>query len=427
MGQTLTEKIFSRAAGSEVSAGDLTVANVDFAMVQDINGPRVVEVLRELDAERLFDPSRVMFVFDHYSPEPTPLAAAFHHKMQQAAKQFGVRLEGVGSGICHQLVVESGRAQPGTLVVGTDSHSSTYGGLGSFGVSLGATEMAVALMTGRAWFKVPAPVKVRLTGRLPEGVTGKDLALHLIGLVGEEGGLYKAFEFVGDGAGSVPVHYRLTVSNLVVDCGAKGGIFGADELTAEWFRARGFDTHGFESWRPDADASYEQAYEINLSELEPVVAVPHSVDEVVPLSSVKGTPITMVFIGTCTNGRIEDYREACAVLRGKQVAEGVRLLCYPASRHVQQQMLREGLTEVLIDAGAVVMPPGCGPCAGLHGGVAGAYDTVFSTSSRNYRGRMGAEEARIYLGSPATAAATAVAGVIARPADVDMVSSEVTR
>lgn len=418
MGATLTEKIMSRAAGKEVSAGDIAVTGVDFAMVQDINGPRVVDVMEELGAERVFDPERVMFVFDHYSPEPTPLATGFHRKMRDAAARFGIPVRGIGAGICHQLVVESGHARPGALVVGTDSHSSTYGGLGSFGVSLGATEMAVALITGRAWFKVPAAIRVTLTGSLPGGVTGKDAALHLIGLVGEEGGLYSSFEFTGEGVASIPMHDRLTICNLVVDCGAKAGLFPADGVTSRWLSERGLDTSGTRQWRPDPGAVYKRELEIDLSSLEPLVAAPHAVDNVVPLSQVEGTPVTTVFIGTCTNGRLEDYRQACAVLRGRSVAEGVRLLCYPASREVQRAMLEEGLARTLVEAGAVLMPPGCGPCAGLHGGVAGEGDVVFSTSSRNYRGRMGSDAASIYLGSPAVAAATAVAGSIAHPADL---------
>lgn len=418
MGDTLTEKIMSRAAGREVHAGDIAVADVDFAMVQDINGPRVVDVMEELGAERVFDPERIMFVFDHYSPEPTPLAAGFHRKMRDAARKFGIPVHGIGSGICHQLVVESGCARPGTLVVGTDSHSSTYGGLGSFGVSLGATEMAIALITGRAWFKVPQAIKVTLTESLPEGVTGKDVALHLIGTVGEEGGLYKSFEFTGEGLPSVPMHDRLTICNLVVDCGAKAGLFPADGITAEWLSERGFNASGIAKWHPEPDAGYGGELEIDLSALEPLVAAPHAVDNVVPLSEVEGTAVTTVFIGTCTNGRLEDYREACAVLEGRRVAEGVRLLCYPASREIQREMLEEGLAQTLVEAGAVLMPPGCGPCAGLHGGVAGEGDVVFSTSSRNYRGRMGSDAASIYLGSPAVAAATAVAGRIAHPANL---------
>ncbi len=418
MPQTLTEKILSRAAGYPVQAGDLAMVKIDFAMVQDINGPRVVEVLDELQVDRLFDPERVMFVFDHYSPEPTPLASNFHTQMRAVAEKFGVSLRDVGAGICHQLVVEAGAARPGAVVVGTDSHSSTYGALGAFGVSLGATEMAVALMSGETWFKVPRSVKVNLIGSPPAGVSGKDIALHLLKLQGEEGGLYQSFEFQGSGLAAVPVHDRLTIANLVVDCGAKAGIFTADEVTRAWFASRGFSAEGFEAWRPDDDAEYQAVLTIDLSDLEPVVAVPHSPASVVPLSNVRGTSVTTVFIGTCTNGRIEDYQAACAVLKGRRVAPGVRLLCYPASRDIQLELLHTGMAQILVEAGAVLMPPGCGPCAGLHGGVAGDDDVIFSTSSRNYRGRMGASGAQIYLGSPAVAAATAVTGRITDPQEL---------
>lgn len=415
VGSTLTEKIMSRAAGYPVHPGDLAVVNVDFAMVQDINGPRVVDVLDELGAEAVFDPASVMFVFDHYSPEPTPQAADFHAKMQRAARRYHIPVRGIGSGICHQLVMESRRALPGTIIVGTDSHSSTYGGVGSMGISLGATEMAIALVSGRAWFKVPEPVRVTLKGTLASGATGKDVALELIRVVGEEGGLYKCFEFQGEGVLSLSIPDRLTICNMVVDCGAKAGLFPADRRTAEWLAGLGAAMDPPGEWQADEDASYREEIEIDLSTVAPLVARPGSVDDVVPVSQVLGTPVSLVFIGTCTNGRIEDYREVCRVLKGRQVAIGLRLLCYPASRSVQQAMLEEGLVQVLVDAGAVVMPPGCGPCAGLHGGVAGAEDVVFSTSSRNYTGRMGANSALIYLGSPVIAAATAVAGMITTP------------
>lgn len=414
MAQTLSEKILSRAAGYQVAAGDLAMTDIDFAMVQDINGPRVVEVLRELGATRVFDPERTMFVFDHYSPEPTPLSADFHHAMREAANQFGIPVRGIGVGICHQLVVESGFARPGTLVVGTDSHSSTYGGVASFGVSLGATEMAIALITGRAWFKVPSSIRVHLTGTLPRGVAAKDVALAQLGQLGEEGALYKALEYSGDGVASLTIPDRLTIANMAVDAGAKAGLFPSDAITTAWFDERGLG-HDVEAWASDPDAAFEQTIEVDLSTLEPMVACPPAADEVRPVSEVEGTPVTMVFLGTCTNGRIEDFREACDILRGQHVAEDVRMLCYPASRDVQRQLVQEGLMEVLVDAGAVVMPPGCGPCAGLHGGVAGSHDTVVSTSSRNYPGRMGSDQAKIYLASPAVAAATAIEGRISRP------------
>ncbi|MDP9364021.1 MAG: aconitase/3-isopropylmalate dehydratase large subunit family protein [Chloroflexota bacterium] len=419
MAQTLAEKILSRAAGYPVRAGDLAVVDIDFAMVQDINGPRVVEVLHELGADRVFDPRRVMFVFDHYSPEPTPLAAEVHHQMSEAAVRFGIPVREIGSGICHQLVVESGAARPGTVVVGTDSHSCTYGALASFGVSLGATEMAVALMSGRAWFKVPSAIRIDVTGVLPRGVAAKDAALALVHRLGEEGALYASLEFVGDGVAALAVADRLTIANLAVDCGAKAGLFPADGVTAAWLAERGLPAEDLAPWAPDPGADYERTIDLDLSALEPVVACPGAVDNVRPVRDVAGTPVTMVFIGTCTNGRIEDYREACEVLRGRRVAEGVRLLCYPASRDVQRQLIREGLMEVLVDAGATVMPSGCGPCAGLHGGVAGGNDVVVSTSARNYPGRMGSHQARIYLASPAVAATAAVLGHLGPPAGGD--------
>lgn len=414
MAQTLAEKILSRAAGYPVAAGDLAMTDIDFAMVQDINGPRVVEVMRELDATTVFDPERIMFVFDHYSPEPTPLAADFHHTMREAARQFGIPVRAVGAGICHQLVVEEGHALPGTLVVGTDSHASTYGGVGSFGVSLGATEMAIALMTGRAWFKVPSSIRVELTGSLPPDVTGKDVALAIMGELGEEGALYMSLDYVGDGLASLGIPERLTIANMAVDAGAKAGLFPADDVTHAWLDARAI-AHDRQHWEPDPDATYVREITIGLSALEPVVACPPAVDEVRPVREVAGTPVTLVFLGTCTNGRLEDFRAACEVLRGRRVAESVRMMCYPASRRIQQELLREGLMDVLVEAGAMVMPPGCGPCAGLHGGVAGANDTVVATSSRNYPGRMGSDQARIYLASPAVAAASAVAGKLALP------------
>jgi len=419
MGRTLAEKILARAAGRErVQPGEFVTAQIDLAMTHDIFAADVFGHLVAAGVERLFDPERVVVVLDHLVPAPSEAAASSHRKIREYAEQFGVRhFYEAGRGICHQLLPEQGHVVPGALVVGTDSHTTTHGALAAAGTGIGTSEMAYVLATGRLWFRVPETIRFEVTGALQPMVTWKDAILALAGRFGADVAQYKAVEFGGPAASRACIADRLTVCNMAVEIGAKFGFFAADETTLSYLAERGLE--GLEPLGSDADASFEAVHELDLDGLEPQIALPHTVDNVRPVAEVESLPIDQAFIGSCTNGRLEDLEAAAQVLRGRRVHPRVRLIVAPASRSVFQEATRSGALEALAEAGASLLPPGCGPCFGGHGGLLAAGERCIGTHNRNFIGRMGSAQAEIFLASPQTVAASALAGHIADPRKLD--------
>ncbi len=413
MGLTITEKIFSRHCGRKVRAGELVVTEVDFMMGQDGTSPLAIQAFRELKGERVYDPSRVALVIDHSAPSPLEGVSNLHALMRKFASEQGVGLYDVGWGVCHCLLPEQGHVAPGDIVIGADSHTTTYGAINVFSTGVGSTDLAAAMLTGRLWFKVPETLRLELKGKLPVGVYSKDVALFLAGKLTSDGATYLAVEYGGEVIRELPVEARFTIANMAVEMGAKAGLMEADEKTVEWLSGR--VSRPFEPAAPDTDAAYREVMEFDLSDLSPQVAEPHRVDKVRPVEEVEGTPIQEAFIGTCTNGRLEDLETAARILAGRRVSPGVRLIVAPASRRVLMDAMDAGIAQRLIEAGAALVTPGCGPCVGTHNGVPADGETVISTANRNFKGRMGNAGAFIYLASPATVAASAVAGKITDP------------
>ena len=413
MGQTVIENILSAHAGRTLFAGDLAVAAVDLVMGQDGTAPLAIRSFEEMGGEKVFDPARVMFVIDHSAPSPSEGVSALHAMMRGFASDHGFYLSEVGEGTCHQVVPESGLVGPGSLVVGADSHTCTYGALNAFATGVGSTDLASALISGRMWFKVPPTVKFVLEGVLPPGTTAKDLILYLIGQVTADGATYMSCEYTGEAVAALSMEGRFTVANMAIEMGAKAGLMEADEKTFAWLKDHG--RGNFQAVSADPDAEYAQVLTYDVSALEPRVAKPHRVDNVVPVDALAGPPIQQAVLGTCTNGRLEDLESAAAILRGKKVHKGVRLIVAPASRRVFLAAMRSGIIQDLVEAGAAVVTPGCGPCVGTHNGVPSDGETVISTANRNFKGRMGNSNALIYLGSPLTVAASALTGTITDP------------
>ncbi len=418
MGMTLAEKILSRAAGQpRARAGEFVVAAVDLALTHDIFAAQVFGHLEAAGIDRVFDPAKTVVVIDHLVPAPTAMAAENHHKIRNLVTRFGAgHFYDAGHGICHQLLPERGHVRPGMLVVGTDSHTTTHGALGAAATGIGTSEMAYTLATGRLWFRVPETIRFDLHGALAPGVSWKDVILWIAGRFGADVAQYRAIEFAGPAARRADMASRLTVCNMAVEIGAKFGMFPADEVTEAYLAARG--APATEPCLPDSSARYAASHQISLAGLEPQVALPHSVDRVAPVGQVAGIPIQQAFLGSCTNGRLEDLRDAAAILAGRHVHPGVRLLVAPASAAVYQEALAAGIILVLAEAGASVLPPGCGPCFGGHGGLLGPGERCIGTHNRNFRGRMGSAQAEIYLASPMTVAASAVTGSITDPREL---------
>jgi 3-isopropylmalate/(R)-2-methylmalate dehydratase large subunit len=412
-GKTIAEKIFSAHAATDAHAGDIVIADVDFVMGQDGTSPLAIKALERMGVERVFDPKKVAVVIDHSSPSPLEGVSALHTIMRDFGKRTGARVYDVGCGVCHQLIPENGHVVPGDLMVGCDSHTCTYGALNVFSTGVGSTDGAAAMAAGKLWFKVPETIKVTLTGSLPEGVFSKDMILFIAGKLGADGATYKAIEFVGPAIDALSVDARMTMSNMAIEVGAKAGLMLADGKTLEWYEGRGERTPS--PVAPDADAVYCAEYTWDVSELTPQVAKPHSVDNVSPIADVAGTSIQQGFLGTCTNGRLEDLAIAAFILNGRKVHEDVRFIVAPASRQIYLDAIAEGYISTLVEAGAAVVTPGCGPCVGTHNGVPSDGENVISTANRNFKGRMGNSNAFVYLGSPATVAASVIEGVITDP------------
>uniref|UniRef100_A0A7C2INL1 3-isopropylmalate dehydratase large subunit n=1 Tax=Ammonifex degensii TaxID=42838 RepID=A0A7C2INL1_9THEO len=413
MGQTIVEKILSRASGKSARAGEIVVARVDWVMAQDGTAPLAIQAFERMEGKRLFDPERVNLVIDHSAPSPTEGISNLHKLMRDFAREQGCRLYDIGDGVCHQVVVESGRVGPGCVVVGADSHTCTYGALNAFSTGVGSTDLAAALISGQIWFKVPETIKIVCHGTLPPGVYAKDLILYLIGDLTADGATYQAVEYTGEAIKALSQEGRFTVANMAVEMGAKAGLMEADEKTFAWLAAHGGG--GYTPVTADPDAVYAAVKEYDITNLEPQVAKPHRVDNVAPLRSVAGLKIDQGFIGTCTNGRLEDLRIAAGILAGRKVHPGTRLIIAPASRRIYLAALRGGILSTLVEAGAAVVTPGCGPCVGTHNGVPADGEVVISTANRNFKGRMGNRNAEIYLASPAAVAAAAVAGEVVDP------------
>jgi len=410
VGKTLAEKILSQ------ESGDMVIAQVDLAFAQDTTGPLTVRQFDSCGFKRLANPKKTSLFLDHASPSPNREMSNDHRLLRQFAQKTGCLIYDAGSGVCHQIVAES-LAKPGDIIVGADSHTVTAGALGAFATGMGSSDVATIFGLGKTWFRVPESIKIVVSGKFPKGVYAKDLALHLIGKIGADGATYKALEFGGDGLENISMSDRLTVANMSVESGAKVGLFPADRITKNYLMAQGRGKD-YKPLSADEDASYEKTIKIDLAALEPLVAKPHSVDNIALARELKGTKIQQVFIGTCTNGRLEDIAIAARILKGKKHHPETRLIVAPASQKVMLEAIREGYIQTLVEAGASILPAGCGACLGLHQGVLASGEACLSTSNRNFKGRMGSPEAFIYLASPATAAATAITGEITDPREV---------
>jgi 3-isopropylmalate/(R)-2-methylmalate dehydratase large subunit len=413
VGKTIAEKILGRHAGEDVTAGEIVVADIDFMMSHDGNRPLSIQVFTdEMVGKKLFDPSKFALVIDHAPSSPTPITANMHKLMRAFAREHGCILYEAGEGSCHQLMSERGHVLPGDLVIGTDSHTCTYGALNVFSTGVGSSDMAAALISGKLWFKVPETIRFVLNGRLPRGVYSKDLMLHLIGDVTVDGATYKSAEFVGEAISDMSVDARLTISNMAIEMGAKAGIMEVDEKTLAWLDGR--SSRSFEPVASDPDAVFERVLEYDVSRLSPQIAKPHQVDNVVSVEKVLGTPIQRANLVACTNTRLEDLEIAASILAGKKVYPGVQLYVVPASKRVQMEAMRRGILQAIMEAGGILGVPGCDACSGGSCfGVAGDGENVITSSNRNFKGRVANPEAFLYLGSPATVAASALEGRIA--------------
>jgi 3-isopropylmalate/(R)-2-methylmalate dehydratase large subunit len=411
---TMAEKILSQKVGKTVTAGEIIVSNIDFLLAHDGTAPLAIEQFSKLEVEKVFDPSKILLVIDHAGPSPSDKVSNIHKMMREFARKQGCHFRDVGYGVCHQIVVEE-FAEPGMVVIGADSHTCTHGALGAFATGMGSTEVAVGMAYGQTWLKVPETIKVEVVGELKWPLSSKDIALHVIGELGTDGANYMAVEFVGEGIEKMSMDSRLTLTNMTVEAGAKVGFCPFDKVAQNFLLAERGKLFGY--LEPDKNANYSDEITVDAGNIEPVVALPHSVDNVKAVREVEGVEVDQVFIGTCTNGRVEDLQTAARVLEGKRVKDGVRLIVQPASRKIYLKALKEGIIEKLLAAGAVINPPGCGPCVGRHLGVLGDDEVCLSTQNRNFIGRMGNPKAKIYLASPAVAAASAVKGVITSPTE----------
>ncbi|MDD5638258.1 MAG: 3-isopropylmalate dehydratase large subunit [Atribacterota bacterium] len=413
MGMTMAEKILKRASGkSHIKAGDYVNANVDLAFI--IEGAPIFEILKEANVNRVWDASKVISVIDHAIPPPNKYFAEQYKIVREMLREFDISTAyGERAGICHQIIVEKGHVIPGILILGNDSHTTTYGAIGAAGAGIGYTEMAYLLKKGSIWLKVPQTIKFNLIGKLKHMVMSKDIFLYIAGEYSSEVAQYKAVEFTGDGAHELSIASRMTMSNMGVEIGAKFAFFEADEKTLEFLREK--NNLSLKTFKADPDASYEKEFNIDVSSLEPQVAFPHKVDNVKPISEVEEIKIDQAFLGSCTNSRFEDLEIAANILKNRKVHPSVRMVIIPASWEIYSETMHKGLIDIFINAGALIGPPGCGPCCGNHLGILGSGERCIGSHNRNFKGRMGSNKAEIYLGSPATVAASALEGKIADP------------
>jgi len=413
VGYTLTEKILMKNTGkSSIKPGDLIIAKVDRVMVHDIFAPFVIEKFREMGFEKVWDADKIVFVYDHLVP--TSFIEDFrHHKIGDAfATEQGIKAVHRADGVCHQLMPELGYVVPGQVTFGTDSHTTTYGAVGAFATGIGYTEMAAIFGTGQLWLKVPPTIKFNINGQLPEGVFAKDIILRIIGDIGADGATYKAMEFGGSTVEALSIAGRMTLCNMAVEAGAKVGVIAPDEKTFAFSKVDGSD---YQDLNSDSDACYEQVFEYDASTFKPVVACPSNVDNIKDVAVMLGTAIDQGFIGSCTNGRLEDLEIAARILKGRKIAPYTKLIVTPASRSIYAEAARQGFIGILVEAGAIVTAPGCGLCCGRSGGIVSDGERVIATNNRNFLGRMGGPKSEIFLASPATVAAAVLEGKIVDP------------
>lgn len=419
MGMTMTQKILAAHAGLDsVVPGQLIEANIDLALANDITGPVAIRELKKADMDKVFDRAKVALVMDHFAPNKDIKSAEQCKECRDFARKHDiVNFFDVGRmGVEHALLPEQGIVASGDVIIGADSHTCTYGALGAFSTGVGSTDCAAGIATGKAWFRVPSAIKFNLTGKLNPWVSGKDVILHIIGMIGVDGALYQSMEFQGEGIASLSMDDRFSIANMAIEAGAKNGIFPVDEKTIEYMKGRA--QHEPVVFTAGDDAEYERVINIDLSTVPSTVAAPHLPENTKPVTEFADVKIDQAVIGSCTNGRIEDMRIAAEILKGRKVADGVRAIVMPATQEVELQCIREGLAEIFIEAGAIISTPTCGPCLGGHMGILAAGERAISTTNRNFVGRMGHVESEVYLSSPAVAAASAITGYITDPASL---------
>ena len=421
MGMTMTQKILAAHAGLDyVEAGQLIEADLDMVLANDITGPVAIHEVEKLNKKDVFDKDKIALVPDHFAPNKDIKSAEHCKCVREYAKAQGITnyFEVGQMGIEHALLPEKGLVVAGDTCIGADSHTCTYGALGAFSTGVGSTDMGAGMITGKAWFKVPSAIRFVLTGTMKPWVSGKDLILHIIGMIGVDGALYRSMEFVGEGVASLSMDDRFTVANMAIEAGAKNGIFPVDELTVAYMKEH--STKPYRIFEADEDAVYDETYTIDLSELEPTVSFPHLPENTRTVKESGEVRIDQVVIGSCTNGRISDMRAAAKVLEGRKVKDGGRAIVIPATQAVYLQAMEEGLLKIFIESGCIVSTPTCGPCLGGHMGILAAGERAVSTTNRNFVGRMGHVESEVYLASPAVAAASAVTGKISEPAELGL-------
>ncbi|MDR0675483.1 MAG: 3-isopropylmalate dehydratase large subunit [Elusimicrobiota bacterium] len=413
LGLTIAEKILSNHSGKIVRAGELTVADLDFVFGQDGTSGVVIDSFRDMGATKVFDAKKCAMILDHSCPSPIQGVSAIHKKIRDFAKKTGIILHDIGDGVCHQLIPERGYVVSGDLIIGADSHTCTYGALNMCSTGMGSTDVATGMIAGKTWFKVPETIKFICNGKLQKGVYAKDLILFLIGQVRADGATYNAVEYVGEAIKDLSIESRMTICNMAIEMGAKFGIMEFDDKTEKWIRNK--TNRDFLPVESDDNAKYFKIFEYDVSKIEPQIAMPHSVDNVVPIKEVLGTKIDEAVLGTCTNGRIEDLEIAANILKGKKINKDVRFIVAPASRNILLEAIEKGYIQTFIKAGAAVVTPGCGPCVGTHNGVPADGENVISTANRNFKGRMGNAKAFIHLASPASVTVAAIEGKITDP------------
>lgn len=421
MGMTMTQKILAAHAGlEEVKAGQLIEADLDLVLGNDITSPVAIHEMEKMTVKTVFDKDKIALVPDHFVPNKDIKSAEHCKCVRQFAMKHDITnyFEVGQMGIEHALLPEQGLTVAGDVIIGADSHTCTYGALGAFSTGVGSTDMAAGMATGKAWFKVPSAIKFVLTGKPSKWVSGKDVILHIIGMIGVDGALYKSMEFVGDGIANLTMDDRFTIANMAIEAGGKNGIFPVDDLTRQYMKEH--SKRPFVEYTADDDAEYDQVIEIDLASIKPTVSFPHLPENTHTVDSIDEIKIDQVVIGSCTNGRIDDLRVAAKILEGKKVAKGLRVIVIPATQNIYMQAIEEGLVQTFIKAGAVVSTPTCGPCLGGYMGILAEGERCVSTTNRNFVGRMGHVNSEIYLASPAVAAASAVTGKISQPSDLGM-------
>jgi 3-isopropylmalate/(R)-2-methylmalate dehydratase large subunit len=413
MGKTLAEKIIGKHAGKEVSAGEIVVVSVDVCLMQDGTAPLAIRQLQKINLEKAAHPKRTVLFLDHAAPSPRKELSNDHITIRKFAEKTGCQVSDVGMGICHQIIFEQ-YLSPGEILIGSDSHTCTGGAMAAFSTGMGSTDVAIGIALGKTWFRVPETFKIEVTGEFQPGVYSKDLILYLIGLIGADGATYKSLEFTGDTIDNMTISSRMTISNMAIEAGAKAGLIHSDKKTKDFLQKWG-RVSKYKEFKGDEDAVFEKVIKIDASRLVPTLSFPHTVDNTKSIDEAKGIKINQVFLGTCTNGRLEDIEIACQIIKGRKKNPKTRFIVVPASKSIFLEAMRKGYIKQLVEFGAAVLAPGCGPCVGVHEGILGDGENCISTQNRNFKGRMGNPDAFIYLASPATAVVAAVTGEIVDP------------